>query len=447
MRALTIAILFWVMTFQALATSAYYINRTNEAIRIKFVVDTTAPVENGNQYTAPSEPVIIMPFERVKVAEFNRYYGIENGATYDYYIHVERQSEEGGGWVEEQGTPAAQVRLRGHGAGTKLYYGFKNFILKRDYEPYVTEMKRDNGRHAEFGVKALYVAGPDDVEFVIAEHDIAEVESRDNALQVATYNIWMIPSVSSNIFTRASMMEHSLSGYDVLALQEVFSRHREPMFDALSAEYPYRTEVVGGDSHAIYDGGVVTLSRYPILESDALVFDHCAGTDCYADKGIVYTKIDKNGEIYHIFNTHLASFDTREAKRLRRLQLGLLRTFMLTKQIPDDEAVIYAGDFNIDKNSDFSEYLLMLATLEVDPPAYMGYTEATFEPKINPYALAKYSGGEKSEFLDYVFVSLEHRRASKNTNTVKLKQRINKDQWGQWHLSDHFSVVGNFTFD
>ena len=120
---------------------------------------------------------------------------------------------------------------------------------------------------------------------------------------------------------------------------------------------------------------------------------------------------------------------------------------MLTKQIPEDEAVIYAGDFNIDKNSDFVEYLLMLATLEVDPPAYMGYTAATFEPKINPYALAKYSGGEKSEFLDYVFVSLEHRRASNNTNTVKLKQRINKDQWGQWHLSDHFSVVGNFTFD
>ncbi|WDG11268.1 sphingomyelin phosphodiesterase [Vibrio campbellii] len=447
MRTLTIATLLWAMTFQALATSVYYINRTSEAIRVNFVVDTTEPVENGYQYRAPSEQVIILPYERVKVADFNRYYGIVNGATYDYYMHVDRQNGQDGGWVEERETPIAQLRLVGHGAGTTLSYGYKRLVLKGDYDPYVTEVNRGDGRHAEFGAKAVYTSGFDDVEFVIAEHDIADMEYREHVLQVATYNLWMIPSVSSDIAARAAMMEQNLSGYDVLALQEAFSSYREPMFDALSDEYPYRTDVVGGDSNAMYDGGVVTLSRYPILESDALVFDHCSGTDCYADKGIVYTKIDKNGEIYHIFNTHLASFDTREAKRLRRLQLGLLRTFMLTKQIPADEAVVYAGDFNIDKNSDFMEYLLMLATLEVDPPAYLGYTPATFEPKINAYASANYSGGEKSEYLDYVLVSSEHRRAFENTNTVKLRQRVTEDTWGEWHLSDHFSVVGNFVFD
>ena len=446
MRTVTIATVLWAMTFQALATSVYYINRTDEPVRINFIADATAPVENGNQYRLTSEQIIIPAYQRVKVADFNRYYGIVNGATYDYFMHVERANGYGG-WIEETGTPVAQLRLVGHGAGTTLSYGYKRFVLKTDYNPYVTNLNRGDGSHTEFGVKAVYTSGFDDVEFVIADHDIADMEYRDHVLTVATYNLWMIPSVSSDIDARAALMEHSLSGYDVLVLQEAFSSARDPMFDALELEYPYQTDVVGGDSAALYDGGVVTLSRYPILETDALVFDHCSGTDCYADKGIVYTKIDKNGQIYHIFNTHLASFNTSAAKRLRRLQLGLLRTFMLTKQIPADEAVIYAGDFNIDKNSDFMEYLLMLATLEVDPPTYLGYREATFDPSINSYASAKYSGGSQSEYLDYVLVSSEHRRAFENTNTVKLRQRVSEETWGEWHLSDHFSVEGQFVFD
>ncbi|PMG77272.1 hypothetical protein [Vibrio lentus] len=115
-----------------------------------------------------------------------------------------------------------------------------------------------------FGAKAVYTSGFDDVEFVVAEHDIADMEYREHVLQVAIYNLWMIPSISSGIAARVAMMEHNLSGFDVLALQESFSSYREPMFDTLSDDYSYRTDVVGGDSNAMYDGGVVTLNRYPI---------------------------------------------------------------------------------------------------------------------------------------------------------------------------------------
>ncbi|PNQ61030.1 phospholipase, partial [Vibrio agarivorans] len=95
----------------------------------------------------------------------------------------------------------------------------------------------------------------------------------------------------------------------------------------------------------------------------------------------------------------------------------------------------------------FSEYLLMLATLDVDPPQYLGHVEATFDPRINPYAEARFSGGESIEYLDYVLVSARHRRAIENSNTVKLRQRANAGTWGNWHLSDHFSVEGRFSFE
>ncbi|AUI87501.1 phospholipase [Vibrio azureus] len=444
-KSIIISTVLWILTFQAFATSVYYTNRTNKPITVQVLVDTTAPVEKGYQYRLMDENLIIPPYQRVKVAEFNRYYGIENGATYDYYFETRFQNAQGD-WQEMANAPLGQMRLLGHGAGTTISYGFKNRELKTDYYPYVVELYGEDGHHTEFAVKAVYTSSFDDIDYVVCEHDIAEMEYDENILQIASYNLWMIPSVSSDIIERAALMDHNLSGYDVLTLQEAFSNDREELFDRLSLEYAYRTDVVGGDSMAMYDGGVVTLSRYPILETDAIVFDHCSGTDCYADKGIVYTKISKGGVIYHVFNTHLASFDTPAAHRLRRLQLGLLRTFMLSKQIPTNEAVIYAGDFNINKNEDFTEYLLMLATLEVDPPQYLGYVDATFDPRINPYAAARFSGGQTIEYLDYVFVSSRHRRAIENTNTVKLRQRASANTWGNWHLSDHFSVEGRFSF-
>ncbi|EFP95457.1 sphingomyelin phosphodiesterase [Vibrio caribbeanicus] len=444
---ITLLLLF---SFRVNATSAFYENRTEQPIRVRLIVNATAPAYAGDQYHLPPESdfgtVVIPPFKKAKVATFNRYYGLENGGMYDYYFLV-YQLDENGNWFAKQDAPLAQIRLFGHGAGSTLSYGYKDRELKTDYNPYVIELYGLEGHHQEYGVKSIYTSGFDDVEFVLAEHTIADTEAREHALRIATYNLWMIPSVSLDISERATILDHTLSGYDVLTLQEAFSSDRDALFDALSGEYFYRTDVVGGDSMALYDGGVVTLSRYPILETDSIVFEHCSGTDCYADKGIVYTKIDKLGQIYHIFNTHLASFSTPAAKRLRRLQLGLLRTFMLTKEIPQDEAVIFAGDFNIDKNNDFLEYLLMLATLEVDPPLYTGYRDATFDPRINPYAQSQYSGGDTIEYLDYILVSSEHKRARQNINQVKLNQRVTAATWGEWHLSDHFGVEGHFVFD
>ena len=88
----------------------------------------------------------------------------------------------------------------------------------------------------------------------------------------------------------------------------------------------------------------------------------------------------------------------------------------------------------------------MLATLDVDPPEFKGYTLATFDTTINPYAAYTYSGGADVEYLDYVFVSRVHRRAVSNTNTVKLNQRLNSETWGSWHLSDHFAIDAHFVF-
>ena len=47
-RKLIMVALLWLMAFQSMATSAYYINRTDSPIRVSLITDTTAPVEEGN---------------------------------------------------------------------------------------------------------------------------------------------------------------------------------------------------------------------------------------------------------------------------------------------------------------------------------------------------------------------------------------------------------------
>ncbi|AQS38539.1 metal-dependent hydrolase [Shewanella psychrophila] len=440
---LAVFFMFTLFSANSLATSVFFSNRTDQPIKIMFSYESNRIINEGNQFNTHSYDV--QPYSRILIAEFNRYYGLKTGGIYNYYFEISRQNESGE-WTVDQDEPKPHLQIVGNPTGSSIEYGFKNQTMINNYQAYVIHDYGIDGDHNQYGVKALYTSNFYDVEFVIADHYVNDSEVKNTTLSIASYNLWMIPAVSSDIEARVSHLPHNLSGYDVLALQEAFSGSRENLFDELEMEYFHSSGVIHGDNINLYDGGIVTLSHYPILESDSVVFESCSGTDCYADKGVVYTKINKNGEIYHVFNTHLASFSTNSAKRLRRIQLILMRAFMLTKNIPDDEAVIYIGDFNIDKNGSPLEYQMMLRVLEVDEPYYLGYIGATFEPGINQYAGQRFSGGATSEYLDYVFVSARHRKLIRNTNTVSLVQYVDNEIWGKWHLSDHFSVSGLLDF-
>ena len=58
----------------------------------------------------------------------------------------------------------------------------------------------------------------------------------------------------------------------------------------------------------IGNGGLLTISRYPIKESQFHGFDHADGICKFAWKGILYTQIeidDMTKQTLHLFNTHL----------------------------------------------------------------------------------------------------------------------------------------------
>ena len=259
-------------------------------------------------------------------------------------------------------------------------------------------------------------------------------------LSVLTYNIWGLTGISSDIATRFNLIPRYVRQYDVLLLQEVFDPRRSGLLADLRSDYPFQTAILNGPANNLFDGGIVVLSRFPIVAEASMVYPDCTGFDCQAEKGVVYAKVDKLGTYYHVFATHAASFDTTNARNLRQVQFQQMRDFALTQTIPTDEIVVYGGDLNVNKLRFSDDYANMLSSLQAQEPTYEGYTKASFDPDINVYATDGLSGANDPEYLDYILVSDEFGAYEQLNNDVFILRDNHEDLWQKWDLSDHFPV-------
>ena len=114
------------------------------------------------------------------------------------------------------------------------------------------------------------------------------------------------------------------------------------------------------------DGGIVILSRHPVVETRTMEFTRSSGGDIVAGKGPVYVQIQHPviGAV-HVFSMHLqASENLREKdgataseKAIRASQIGELLSFLrdCVGGDPAEATVLLAGDWNIDAHAHRSE--------------------------------------------------------------------------------------------
>ncbi|MDP7144650.1 MAG: sphingomyelin phosphodiesterase [Pseudomonadales bacterium] len=232
---------------------------------------------------------------------------------------------------------------------------------------------------------------------------------------------------------RAHRIPSFLAGYDAVVLQEAFSnKHRNRMLSTLSREYPYSSGILGEDEFMSYNGGVIILSRWPIVKQAYTVFNVCEGTDCIVKKGVIYTALEKEGARMHLFGLHLQAQKEHSATRVA--QFPRIRHFIDAQHIDKAELLLVAGDFNVDYFSNISdrEFSRLSDTvglvLAQDTPA------PSYDAASNSYV-----EDPVSERLDYVFYSGRHLTPEKASNEVLYFRD------GSTDLSDHHPVVGRFT--
>ncbi|MFD5562961.1 sphingomyelin phosphodiesterase [Kitasatospora griseola] len=285
-------------------------------------------------------------------------------------------------------------------------------------------------------------------------------------LNVLTYNTFLMstslyPNWGQAYRAQAIAGADFFQGHDVVVLQEAFDNATSDSLVAkASAAYPYHTPVVGRStsgwdatagsysSATPEDGGVVLLSKWPILRKEQYVFKDACGSDWWSNKGFVYAQIDVNGQRTHVVGTHLQSTDSGcaggQAADIRGKQLRAMKAFLDAKQIPASEPIVLAGDLNIDSHG--SEYPALLSNGNLAPAATRDGWTNSFDTADNSIASYRYPGDPKED-LDYVLYRADHARPQQYTNTV---HRFHSAPWtvSSWgtsytytDLSDHYPVI------
>lgn len=427
-------------------TNVYIQNNTTLTLQVSTGRDGRARL-HPTLYSG--DATVVGPGERRRIMWFERAGGVTDGT--DYYLTQ----------TISAGAGLAPILLKQRMRGTALHSLLWQTI---NDDPWYRDRNTHTGlwrlryatRDKEIGIKyrAYLTEWDDDIEYIFQE-DLPIMPGGNNVLNVLAWNVYMRPT---GVFwngqsERADLIPAKVRGYDVLVFSETFDGDSRAHFRrALLTEYPHMTRILSRRDVVQDDGGVIILSKWPIEDQDQQVFSrsslltrlrYCAGSDCAAEKGVVYAKINKNGKMYHVFGTHTQA--DGEYRDIRTRQFQMIREFVRRQGIPAEEPVIIAGDMNVNRLSRGDEYREMLRTLNAIQPPRTGHPYS-YHRSVNDMA-----DGDGGADYDYVLYSRDHVAPTSSFNEVRVLRP--DDEWqghrlqgSRWDLSDHFPVYGYFNF-
>lgn len=295
---------------------------------------------------------------------------------------------------------------------------------------------------AQLAVKGTDLDDGGSLQYAIQPQQPKPALGEAGDFSVLSYNIWATTIFGSKeVSSRLQQMPEVMAGYDVLVLTEAFDlAPSSTLLSTLRDEYPYQT----GD---IFKGGKLLqsatriVSRWPVEVEDAEVFDECNAIQCAATRGVIYAKIQKQGKVYHVFATHTQSSDDDDNRNARKAQLQQMGDYIRGLNLPADEPVIMAGDFNVNKIGLPEDRDFMEAVLDAQEPQNKGHN-LTFDSNTNHWAEAPYL-----EYLDYTLFGRNNQQPESASQTIIAPRSTVDALWGQWDLSDHYAAVGEFRFD
>ena len=328
--------------------------------------------------------------ERLEIESFDRDSGVTDGKIF-YYEQIAQVPNPFG---NDTKTIKLQQKLKGSLINSTMWQGVSGGKWYSDRHRHTQRYRAANGASFDVEFGAYKAVTDDDVDYAIRCKYPTNQSRAAHELNILAYNIYMRATwlFRNGQTIRCPLIVEAVAAvglplYDVIIFSEAFDNSiRKSLLTRLrNAGYRYATDVVGSDSGGITNGGVVIVSRWPILEYEERLF----GTDDLADKGVMYARIDKKGQVYHIFGTHTQA-DADEAD-VRERQFALLSGFIsrkiATRPNRSDEPVIIGGDLNVDrKNAYGTEYHDMLKQLGAKEATRKGPLKHTFDPQSNRLA-------------------------------------------------------------
>lgn len=303
-------------------------------------------------------------------------------------------------------------------------------------------------------------------------------------LTVMTYNILQLPDIAGDWDDSARLARipdaiRNLSETpDVLVWVEALTDESYSELDSLSDIYPYKTPVLGdvcsgggwnstsgncSNSIAVVRGGVFVMSKWPIEVQHQHIYNNSQmwTSDYYANKGMVYVRINKGSFKYHIFGTHMQSDagDFAVSHQTRMAQLTEAKNRIDSFNIPTSEPVIMTGDFNVEYSKPNHLATMLANSNTVLSYAGLGIGSYSAMDNLMTQANAYYYEYSQSynDTLDYVVTRQDHLQpvVPATMEVIRLKAT---DSW-YWdymtnvtasgihnELSDHYPVQATFQY-
>lgn len=289
-------------------------------------------------------------------------------------------------------------------------------------------------------------------------------------LKVVTYNMYCRPRLGfwDNQIKRARKLASTIESYeksnekiDVLLLQEILDNKVNKIIKKQLKKIGFVFKTHRLNAKFRMNGGVVTYSRHPICTEDKFIFKRANLFNAMAAKGALYSKILKNDTHFHIVNVHLDSFD----EKIRTTQMEGIKHFIEEKNIPEDETIIIAGDYNINMHKEeinnvdevFEYEFADLAKTEDK------WSNFTVDKNSNDWIKRRdVNDDEEAEFLDFfIFDSVDVETATMKVLKLEVEQKAHDiiystpfffNFYKPWRnlkvtdLSDHYCVMCDFKY-
>lgn len=281
---------------------------------------------------------------------------------------------------------------------------------------------------------------------------IDTIDTSKASLNIVTYNVWGLPPLFKGSAPKRFELigkELQKQNLDIICLQEMWDKQTAKIIDTLS--YPFCAN--GGRYPGLRNAsGLVTLSRYPIIEEAFYPFKDSSLIERIVKKGVLRTCIaTPYGEV-EVLNVHMCSDSETSVAKANAIRMKQVREIIsIIESLSNDRPVIVLGDFNVSDGDQDSELLLqnlqhdLFLRSHVDAPLLE--QKSTFDYDKNSWAskYKKIGVGFRSESsrLDRIHLNGGFSTAfCVETEVCFTKPLLNKEH----HLSDHFGLKARLTF-
>jgi endonuclease/exonuclease/phosphatase family metal-dependent hydrolase len=214
-----------------------------------------------------------------------------------------------------------------------------------------------------------------------------EILSRQR-IKLLTYNFFLRPppiKTNSDDYKEERLIDffEYLPDYDIICFQEIFGAFHDRKKKMIKAAkengylYYLSSKSPSFFSKFLIDGGLLLISRFPIIDNKYITYDYGVMSDGMSQKGAIYAKIKIKDYYLCLFSTHLQASYYDSGNSLWNFTIETR-----TKQTEDLINFIYDTIYNLDKNDLSKCIFIVCGDFNIDAYDYKNAREKYNLPKV-----------------------------------------------------------------